>query len=303
MNELSLGVAAQVVVSEERVGSDLVSDVVRLLLQGLLVGVIADTHGALKDKVHLKDFFLFVVDDILLLLVAEVARLQSESHIVKELTVLVLLRVEEESEVVENVVEQVVNDDAALDLTGQGVDELVVFLHLTKTVVCPEVLEVLIDLSVERVRQGLVTEAGQQGHPVVQVKGLLLVAQVLVERRDDLDEATHDVGEEGHATKHDEDAEDHLWVRLGRQITVADRGQGGDREVAGCDHLVVAWRVFQMVLLDEVGLIWVVKEARPKVEDKTNEVGDDDGQQDEAEHAVDVLHNERKDHFLASSLV
>ena len=181
MHELSLGVAAQVVVSEERVGSDLVSDVVRLLLQGLLVGVIADTDCALKDKVHLKDFFLFVVDDILLLLVAEVARLQSESHIVEELAVLVLLWVEEESEVVENVVEQVVNDDAALDLTGQGVDELVVFLHLTKTVVCPEVLEVLVDLSVERVRQGLVTEAGQQGHPVVQVKGLLFVAQVLVE--------------------------------------------------------------------------------------------------------------------------
>ena len=291
MDELSLCVAAKIVVSEEGVGANLVSDVVGLLLERLLVGVVPDTNSALQDKVHLKNLFLFVVDHILFLLVAEVARLQAESHIVEELAILVLLRVKEETEVIENVVEKVVHDDTTLNLAGQGIDELIVFLDLAESVVCPEILEVLINLAVKRVRQRLVTEARQQSHPVVQVKGLLLVAQVLVESRDDLDEATHDVREEGHAAKHDKYAKYHLGVRLGVKITVAHRGQSRDREVAGRDHLIVTGRVFQMVLPNEVRLVWVVKEARPKVEDQTNEVGDDDGEQDQAEHAVDVLHD------------
>lgn len=303
MDELCLGVAAKVVITEEGVGADLVSDVVRLLLERLLVGVIPDTHGALQNEIHLKDLLFFVIDHILFLLVAKVARLQSECHIIKELAILVLLRVEEETEVVENVVEEVVHNDATLDLAGQRIDELIVFLDLAEAIVSPEVLEVLIDLAVKRVRQRLVTEARQQSHPVVQVEGLLLVAQVLVERGDDLYEAAHDVGEEGDTAKHNENAKDHLGVRLWREVAVAHCGQSRDRKVTGRDHLVVPWRILQLVLFDEVGLVWVVKEARPKVEDQTNEVGDDDGEQDQAEHAVDVLHDQREHNFLASGLI
>ena len=66
----------------------------------------------------------------------------------------------------------------------------------------------------------------------------------MVEGRDDLDEGAHDVGEEGHACQHDENAKDHLLVALRTQVTVAHSGQSGDREVAGGDHLVVAGRFF-----------------------------------------------------------
>jgi len=79
----------------------------------------------------------------------------------------------------------------------------------------------------------------------MQVKGLLLIAKVLIEGRDDLNEGSHDIGEESDTTKHNEDAEDHLWVRFRAQVTVADRGQRRDREIARRDHLVVAGGVLK----------------------------------------------------------
>ena len=193
------------------------------LVQRLLVGVEADTDSAVKDEVHLKHLFFLVIDDILVLFLAEMARLEAKGHIVKELTVLVLLRVEEETEVVEDVIKQVVHNDATLDLTRQRIDELVVFLHLAQSVLSPVLLEMLINLAVKRVWQRLVSETCQQGHPVVQVEGLLFIAKVLVESRYDLDEGTHDVGEEGHATEHDKDAQYLLLVRPGVEIAVANR--------------------------------------------------------------------------------
>lgn len=186
-----------------------------LPVQRLLVRVISDADDAIEDEVHFEDFLLLVVDDIFLLFLAEVARLETEGNIVQELAILVGLRVEEETEVVEDVIEQVVHDDATFDLPGQRIDELIILLDLAEAVVLPEVLEVLIDLPIETIWQWLVPESSQQSHPVVQVKCLLLISQVLVESGNDLDEATHDVGEEGHAGKHNEDAEDHLVARLG----------------------------------------------------------------------------------------
>ena len=89
-----------------------------LLVQRLLVRVITDANKSIEDEVHLQDFLLLVIDDVLLLFLAEVTRFESKRHIVEELAVLIRLRVEEEAEVVEDVVEQVVHDDAALDLPG-----------------------------------------------------------------------------------------------------------------------------------------------------------------------------------------
>ena len=149
MDEFGLRVVAQVVVAEEGVAADLVGDLERHLVQRLLIGMESDSHSAVDDEVHLQDLLLFIVDDVLVLLVAKMAGFQSEGHVVEELAVLVLLRVEEETEVVEDVVEQVVHDDAALDLARQRVDELVVFLHLAESVVAPVLLKVLIDLPVK----------------------------------------------------------------------------------------------------------------------------------------------------------
>ena len=123
-------------------------DLERLLVQRLLVRVVTYAYKSIEDEVHLEDFLLLVIDDVLLLFLAEVARLESEGHIVEELAVLVRLRIEEEAEVVEDVIKQVMDDYAAFDLSRQRINELVVFLDLTQAIICPEVLEVLVDLAV-----------------------------------------------------------------------------------------------------------------------------------------------------------
>ena len=151
VNELCLRVVAKVVVTEERVAADLMSNLERHFVKRLLVCVEADSNCAVYDEVHLQDFLFLVVDHIFVLLVAEMTRLQSKGHVVEELTVLVLLGIEEEAEVVEYVVEEVVDDNASLNLAWQGIDELVVLLNLAEPIVEPVVLEVLVDLAIERV--------------------------------------------------------------------------------------------------------------------------------------------------------
>ena len=105
MDELWLGVTADVVVTEEGIRVDLVRQVVRLPIQRLLVGVVTNANSSTQDEVHLEDLFFFVIDDILFFLVAKVARFESKGHIVQEFTLLVLLGIKEEPEVVEDVIE------------------------------------------------------------------------------------------------------------------------------------------------------------------------------------------------------
>ena len=105
VHELSLSVTAKVEVAKERVRVYLMRDLERLLLQRLLVSMEPDTNSAIEDEIHLENFLFFIIDDILVFFLREVARFQTEGHIVEELAVLVFLRIEEESEVVEDVIE------------------------------------------------------------------------------------------------------------------------------------------------------------------------------------------------------
>ena len=66
--------------------------------------------------------------------------------------------------------------------------------------------------------------------------------------------------------------------------------------------MVIAWRLLQLELGDEVWIL-VLEQAADKVEEAPDEVRDDHGQQDQSEHAVDVLHDEGEDDLLAASLV
>ena len=111
----------------------------------------------------------------------------------------------------------------------------------------------------------------------MQVEGLLFIAKVLIESWNDFNEATHDKREEGHTSQHNEDAKDHLVARLWRQVTISDSRQRSDREVARCDHLVVAGRILQSVRGDEVRLL-SVEETRYEVEEAADEVSDDDSE-------------------------
>jgi hypothetical protein len=213
MDELCFRVVAEVKVAEERVLAQLMGDLVAIFFQGLLVQVIADAHSATDDEVHLKDFLLFVINHVFVFFFAEMTGLQAESNVVKELAIFVFLGVEEESKVVEDIIEEVVNNDSAFDASRQRIDELIVFLNLAEAVVGPVVLKVLVDLAIQAVGQGFVfPEARQQGHPVVKLKCLLLYAQILVEGGNDFDETSHNEGEETDAAQHDQDSENLLRV-------------------------------------------------------------------------------------------
>ena len=69
----------------------------------------------------------------------------------------------------------------------------------------------LVDLAVKRIWQWFVlSEPGQQGHPVVKFERLFLNAKILIKVRNDLDELAHNVGEESHTTDHDENTHNFL---------------------------------------------------------------------------------------------
>lgn len=155
--------------------------------------MIAYADKSIQNEVHLKDLLFFVIDNIFFLLLAEMTRFKAEGDIVEELAILVRLRVEEETEVVEYVIKKVVHDNASLYLPWKCIDELIVFLNLTESVILPKVLEVLINLAIQTVWQRFVSEPCQKGHPIVQIESLLLVAQILIERRNDFNERAHNV--------------------------------------------------------------------------------------------------------------
>ena len=73
-------------------------------VQWLLVRMETDAYRASHDEVHFEDFFFLVVDHVLVIFVGEVARLEPEGHIIKKFAILILLRVEEEAEVIKDVV-------------------------------------------------------------------------------------------------------------------------------------------------------------------------------------------------------
>ena len=77
-------------------------------------------------------------------------------------------------------------------------------------------------------------EVGQQGQPLGQVTAIaaLVHVPVLVQ---DLDEAAHDEGEDGHPDQHDEGSHDFLLGVHGVEVAEADCGEGRDREIPD-DH-------------------------------------------------------------------
>jgi hypothetical protein len=163
------------------------------LFERLMVEVVADPDRARNDEVHLEHLFFLVVDNVLVGLVSECPRLQSECDIVEKPGVFVLLWIEEGSEVVKHIVKQEVHDDCSFDRAGQLVRKLIVLLHLVDTVVAPIVLEVAMDLFGQVVRKRpLLSEPDQLFHPVVQfVRPVLGAAPVRVECLQNLNETTH----------------------------------------------------------------------------------------------------------------
>ena len=91
----------------------------------------------------------------------KMARFEPKGNVMEKLAIFVFLRVEEKSEIVNYVIEQVVHDNTSLDCSWQRIQELIIFLYLRKSVVRPVVLEVVVNLPIQVVREGsIVTETG-----------------------------------------------------------------------------------------------------------------------------------------------
>lgn len=82
VDKLSLSVADQVVVTEEAICVQMMSDLERLLLEGLLIGVEAYANSALCDEVHLKHLVFLIIDHIRIDIILELTRLEPKGHIV-----------------------------------------------------------------------------------------------------------------------------------------------------------------------------------------------------------------------------
>ena len=122
-----------------------------LLLKRLLIHVVSNTNLPLCDEIHLQYFLFLIIDYVLIFFLAEVSWLKTKGYIIEELALLIFLWIKEETEVVEHIVEKVMDDYTSFDRTWQSIDEIIVFLNLRKTVVCPIIFEMLIDLTIERV--------------------------------------------------------------------------------------------------------------------------------------------------------
>lgn len=90
-------------------------DFIAIFDQGLLIKMVTHANCTTYYKIHLKHFIFFVVNYVLFLALCEMSRFEAVSNVVKEFAVFVLLRIEEESEVVENIIKQVVNDYSSLN--------------------------------------------------------------------------------------------------------------------------------------------------------------------------------------------
>jgi hypothetical protein len=80
--------------------------------------------------------------------VNKMARFQPKGNIMKKLAIFVFLRVEEKSEVVNYVIEQVVYHNTSLDCSWECIQKLIIFLYLRKSVVSPIVLKVIVNLPI-----------------------------------------------------------------------------------------------------------------------------------------------------------
>ena len=101
-----------------------------LLLKRLLIHVVSNTNLPLCDEIHLQYFLFLIIDYVLILFLAEMPWLKTKGYIVKELALLIFLRVEEEAEVVEHIVEEVMDDYTSFDRTRQSIDKVIIFLDL-----------------------------------------------------------------------------------------------------------------------------------------------------------------------------
>jgi len=134
---------------------------------------------------------------------------------------------------------------------------------------------------------------------------VFLNTQVLVECGNNFNERTHDKGEETNTGKHDKDTKDHFKVADRVKITITNSRKSGDWIIAWGDQFVRIILFLQVESCDESRSSIVCKLfllVRDQVECATGEESNDNSHEDEAEHLVNIFHDQLEDNFLATSL-
>lgn len=241
--------------------------------------------SATEDKVHFEDFCFFIVNyTVFVLVVGKRSWFQSKCNVSQELTIFIFLRIEEESKVVENVIKQVMHNDARADWLWELVNKVIVFFHFSNSIVTPVVFEMLVNLSVKWIGQGtVISEPREEGYPIVKFENRCFKSRTS-ETFDNLYETSHNETEKGHPTEHDDNTNDLLGWRDRIEVTISDSTQSCDREVTTCHKSVNSCiRLFRRVIepMKDKGITFKAKlrslEWRNHVEKAAHKVRDDYG--------------------------
>lgn len=172
--------------------------------------IVPDANISLDDEVHVRNLIFFVNYEVVRIGLIEFLGLETEANVVQELGLNVLIGVEEVTELKDYVIKQIVDKYMSLYLPGTLVEVLIVFVHSEEAVLCPVVGEVVVYLADELLVERSVRKSGEQGHPVVELGALVLIAHSLVVILDDFDERAHDLRKEHDTEENEDDSHEHL---------------------------------------------------------------------------------------------
>lgn len=141
VHKFRLQVVTHIIVTKKRILLQIKGQPVLLTLdQRLLKHVETDPHSPRYDEVHLEDLLFFIVDHALIRVTTKMSRFQPKGHIMQEFTIPVFLRVEEETEVVKDIVKQIMDHNPLLNTPRQRLNKLII-LHMSQPIIRPIILK------------------------------------------------------------------------------------------------------------------------------------------------------------------
>ena len=122
----------------------------------------------------------------------------------------------------------------------------------------------------------------------MQITTLINNSHFLFVVADNLNEVTHYIGEEGHSTKHNDNRNNSLIIADWIVISVSNCTQSSECIVATDDQFVGLVFFVQFVFLNERIRLRVIIDRAEHEPDTTDEIGDDNGNDDESKDLVDI---------------
>lgn len=266
--------------------------------------IVPDADGPLKDKVHLGHLVLLIVYDTIILGRLKLSGHKAESNVEEESRVgielnflanaaIVRAQVEEAAEPEENILEEVHIHNLILETWRQSGQIAVIICDGREAIIGPEVREVPLDLRNECLLYWLIVRiASQKSQPVVKVADLVDVTHLLAVVCDDLYEAAHYVGEERHSAQHEENGQESLKIADWVEVSVANCGKCREGVIAAHYKLSPIRDIFELKVRHKgqfiLHVIFTVQVVADHVPEAANKVGNEEGDDEEAEDPVHV---------------